>query len=413
MILVGYLNKFYNKFDLKLFYYKICNIKMNFDLFNSDTGNVWGCFKSFDDKASLILDETNDSDFEDDSKDNLDEDEPISISTQINSNDVFDDTVDEKTADDMYELDDFVGDIYACIDCKTYSLIYTEGQYVCTKCGLMQHKILSEGVEYRNYADSNKSSNPERVGMPTNEMLPESSLGTLISQRNTNNNIKRMVQYNSWHQMPYKERSLYKICCKITSKAKRCGLPNIIIERAKEFYNIIKDVNISRGNNRDGLIAACVYFACKDEKVPRSHKEIANVFEIRLQDMTKGIKNFREIWRIAKNSNDKISAEISNPIDYIDRYCSNLNASMEIKHIAEFIAVKSIMNNLVDDNTSPSIAAGSIFLACIITNQNITKKQVADACKTSEVTISKCFKKLNEKKLELLPKTVIFKYNVS
>ena len=71
-------------------------------------------------------------------------------------------------------------------------------------------------------------------------MLPESSLGTLIKQRAyDNNSIKRMVQYNSWHQMPYKERSLYKICCKIASCSKMNGLPTIIIERAKEFYNII------------------------------------------------------------------------------------------------------------------------------------------------------------------------------
>ena len=46
-------------------------------------------------------------------------------------------------------------------------------------------------------------------------------------------------------------------------------------------------------------------------------------------------------------------------------------------------------------------------------NQNITKKQVAVACKTSEVTISKCFKKLNEKRFELLPRDVVKEYNVT
>ena len=102
----------------------------------------------------------------------------------------------------------------------------------------------------------------------------------------------------------------------------------------------------------------------------------------------------------------------SNPIDFIERYCSNLPIPKNIKYIAEFIAIKSIFKNLVDDNTAPSVAAGSIFLACNHTNQNISKKQVAIACKTSEVTISKCFKKLNEKRFELLPEDIIKEYKV-
>ena len=79
-------------------------------------------------------------------------------------------------------------------------------------------------------------------------------------------------------------------------------------------------MNISRGDNRDGIIAACVYFACKDEKVPRSSKEIAGYFDIKLQDMTRGIKKFRDNWRLAKTHTDTLKTTSSNPIDFIDRY---------------------------------------------------------------------------------------------
>ena len=47
------------------------------------------------------------------------------------------------------------------------------------------------------------------------------------------------------------------------------------------------------------------------------------------------------------------------------------------------------------------------FLVINLLNYPITKKNVAIACKISEVTISKCFKKLNNHKLELLPKKFI------
>lgn len=303
---------------------------------------------------------------------------------------------------------------YACTDCNSYNLMYCDGQLHCGDCSVMQNKRLSHEAEYRFYGtNDSRSMNPERVGMPTNSLLPKSSIGTLIQQRSFDNaSIKRMVQYNSWNQMPYKERALYKICCNIKNKSIRGGLPTIIIERAKELYNIVKEVNISRGDNRAGLIAACVWIACKDIGVPRSSKEIAQIFEIELKDMTRGIKFFRENWRLAETGTDKISRDSSNPLNFIDRYCSPLPISKDVKHIAEFIAVKSIFENLVDDNTAPSIAAGSIFLAAIITGNNITKKQVADSCKTSEVTISKCYKKLNESRLSILPRVIIEKYNI-
>lgn len=305
------------------------------------------------------------------------------------------------------DCDDLLNEHF-CVDCKSSNLLYEDGGLSCGSCGVKQPKKLSHDAEYRFYGSTDtRSSNPERVGMPTSQLLPEASMGSLIQQRHFDNSaMKRMVQYNSWNQMPYKERSLYKICCRITNRSSRAGLPPIIIDRAKELYSIVKEVNISRGDNRDGLIAACVWFACKDIGVPRSSKEVAEIFDIKLQDMTKGIKFFRENWRLASNS-DHISNESSNPLNYIERYCSPLPVNINVKHLAEFIAVKAILENYVDDNTAPSIAAGSIFLACQVLGNNISKKQVAESCKTSEVTISKCFKKLNDYRKNLLPKAIL------
>lgn len=317
------------------------------------------------------------------------------------------DSLSNKLSIEEYEMD-------VCYDCKSFSLIYKDGQYICSKCGLMQHKMLSEEAEYRIYSNgegNSRGGNPERVGMATNSMLPESSLGTMIAKRGDNkSSIKKMIQYNSWHQMPYKERSLYRICMRITTLCKQAGIANIIIERAKEFYNIIRDVNTCRGDNRDSIIAACVYFACKDEKVPRSSKEIATIFNIELHDMTKGIKYFRDIWRLANKRQENIHMESSNPIDYIERYCSELHVDNYVRHIAEFVAIKSMFYNYVEDNTTPSIAAGSIFIACHVTGQEILKKNVADACKTSEVTISKCFKKLYPYLKDILPTEIYNNY---
>ena len=70
--------------------------------------------------------------------------------------------------------------------------------------------------------NDNKMSNPERVGMPANYMLPQSSSSTLISQRSFDKqHIKRTVQYNrSVSDAIQRERSLYKTCCLISDRCK-------------------------------------------------------------------------------------------------------------------------------------------------------------------------------------------------
>jgi len=326
-----------------------------------------------------------------------------------------------KTMPDMFDIFSSFKDssiknnttnINLCEHCNTNSLVYQDGTYYCSICGIYQNKTLSQDVE-RYYGElDNKSSNPERLGMPTNVLLPESSLGSLISM-NSSISFKKMIQYNIWNSMPYKERSQLKVFTEIASKAKLQGIPKIIVEQAKTYYKVISENSIHRGSNRSGLIAACMYMACQKENVPRSTKEVASLFKINIQDMTKGCKKFKEIFRL--NNIEIVKINSSNPLDYIDRFCSNLQLSDDIKYVCEFVAIKSLssQHNIVEDNTSPSIAAGTIFLVVNLLNYLITKKNVAQACKISEVTISKCYKKLYKYKLELLPKIFIKTHNIS
>ena len=98
-----------------------------------------------------------------------------------NSNvwDMFKEFNDENISDEFEnfncELDNDLQESYGCEECKTFTLVYQDGHHVCNNCGLIQQKKLSHEAEYRFYGDNdNKSSNTERVGLPSNNMLPES-----------------------------------------------------------------------------------------------------------------------------------------------------------------------------------------------------------------------------------------------
>lgn len=297
-----------------------------------------------------------------------------------------------------------------CENCNTNTLMYDSGSMFCTTCGVYQNKTLSNDTEYRFYGESDsKSSNPERIGMPTNILLPESSIGSMISFRPGEKfNFRKMRMYDSWNKMPYKERSQYNVFNNISRIAKKNDLPPIIIEEAKAFYKIISECSISRGANRNGLIASCIFMACKKENVPRTSKEIAEIFNIELHDMTRGCKKFKELIRINEKEN-QVQNYNSNPLDYIDRFCSKINVSQNIKNICEYVSIMIMIkfSHIINDNTSPSIAALSIFIVCDYCKINVSKKQISINCKISEVTISKCYKKIQPFIRFILPKDIL------
>jgi len=266
-----------------------------------------------------------------------------------------------------------------------------EGLITCSICGNTINNIV-DSPEWKNYENGK---NGTRCGMPVNTLLPKSSLGTIISNKNGNN--YRINMYQKWNSMPYKERSLYKIFNAIDDVCNSNSLPTIIATTSKSLYKTISETKISRGKNRQGIIAACVYNACKECNVPRSNKEISSFFEIDPKIMTKGCKNFTEIFRMSNQRDKRIQSQKNITIcDFIDRFCSKLNLSdLDTNHIMKLSEICN-KDSIINENTPPSMASGCILLYIKLIDSNISKKEISEICRISEVTINKCYKKIKE-----------------
>lgn len=261
-------------------------------------------------------------------------------------------------------------------------------------------------AEWRWYgADDNKASDPTRCGLPTNELLPDSSLGSIISnQSNESYDMKLIKKYHMWNSMSYRERTLYNIFDNITVNAVNNGIPASIIDEAKAFYKKVSESRISRGENRSGLIATSIYMSCKSNGVPRSTKEIAKIFNLKVTTMTKGCKKFQEIL--------KTRLDATSPIDFIKRFCSKLGITPEMRAICEHVIEKADENNIVSESTPPSVAAGCIYLVNTHCSLGLTKKNLSDACEISQVTLTKTYKKLYAHRGILFPNDIIHRYNI-
>ena len=284
------------------------------------------------------------------------------------------------------------------------------GQVICCKCNNIITNILTN-PEWRYYGTSdNKSGDPTRCGMPVNQLLPVSSLGSTIACK-YNKDMQKIKKYQSWNGMPYKERSMWRVFLDIDGVCKKNNLLPVISETAKSLYKEVASLKISRGKNRQGIIASCVFYACKECKVPRSANEIAFYFSIKPSIITKGCKQFNEIMRKSKSNKNRVLESSSITLyDFIDRFCNKLELSQEDITNIKLICDNSEKLKLISENTPPSMAAGCIYLYLKMNNRTIHKKDLSDVCKISEVTVNKCYKKLEIHKDKLykhIPKKTI------
>lgn len=304
-----------------------------------------------------------------------------------------------------------------CECCESILMVTDEGFLACKNptCGVLYKDMLDQSAEWRFYgADDNSNSDPTRCGMPINPLLKESSYGCkVLCPASSSYEMKKIRRYTDWQSMPYKEKSQYEEFQKITILAQNAGLPKLIIDEAMIVHKKISEAKTFRGCNRDGIIAATIYISCRINNYPRSAKEIATIFFLDHTSATKGCKNATTIINELEHSlsnSDKTLFSKTTPSSFIERYCSKLGINNELTKVCKFIALIIEKRELIPENTPHSIAAGIVYYTAQICNLNICKKKVSIVSEISEVTINKCFKKLEQLKMELIPKQILNKY---
>jgi len=304
-----------------------------------------------------------------------------------------------------------------CHCCNTALFITEEGFQACSNksCGVI-YKVIDQGAEWRFYGgDDNQSSDPTRCGMPINPLLEQSSYGCkILCPAKSTYEMRKIRRYTEWQSMPYNEKMRYDEGQRISILANQGGIPQMIIDEAMRLHKKISDAKSFRGLNRDGIIAATIYVAARINGYPRSAKEIATIFHLDNTSATRGCRNAISIINELENemeNSEKTSLGQTTPSSFIERYCSHLNINAELTKLCKFIAQKIQKNNLIPENTPNSIASGILYFVAQKCNLNVSKRSVHNVSDVSEVTINKCFKKLEELQDQLIPKVIIDKYN--
>lgn len=287
-----------------------------------------------------------------------------------------------------------------CTGCNSINLDFdsSRGIVVCLDCSLINRELLDRNPDWNNFKDGKNT--VSRCGCPTNYFLPKSSLGTKVK----NGRFSRISMLEKWGQMPYKERSLLNVLQDIERKCKARNVTGSIIENAKILFKHINDSKhieglnegkniIIRGLNRQCLIAACVFNGATLQNIPLSPKEISEIFNISEKQVTRGCRKFRDILK----KHDVLQyIKSSQSHDFIARkaYVKKLNLENSHIDVAKKIARNVKKLDIAPDHQPRSIAAGSVMLMSHILDLNISKKNISETFRISQVTIMKTYRKI-------------------
>ena len=308
---------------------------------------------------------------------------------------------------------------YVCTECKTDThVLIDEDEVTCTACGTHLGYLIDSSAEYRWFGSDDRGPDPSRVGNPLNPLLPESSLGTrILSKPGDNKAMRRIRQYHLWNIMPYRERTLWSVFEGLQVRASNAGISVAIVEETKQLYAQVSPLCICRGQQKDALLAACLFESLKRHNTPRRPVEIATIFQIDVKLITRGVKQFSGLLEEHLHAEAKAAAPVAaaaakagfttekkpeTPSTSFKHYLEPAVYKLETPRslhgaILEFAGkIGDAIDELgiCPETTPSSLAASALALTCEKFNLEKSNAEVAKVCAISAATLQKCLKRI-------------------
>ena len=274
-----------------------------------------------------------------------------------------------------------------CPECGGEPVTIDEkGEIVCCQCGLViSERNLDISHSGKRAFTKQEKETRERTGSPISILLPDMGLSTIIDKTNIKSpDLKRAAKWNS--RMTWDKRNMLIATTELKRIGSNLNLPNHVKKAAIRLYIEAFKKKLLRGRSINGMVAACLYFACRENKIPRTLQEI-------LDQTAVNAKNVRRCYRtIIRELNLKVPS--TDPISLIPRYIAELDLDTK----AEKNTIKILQSFTSKFSTSgkdpKGLCAGALYLVCRKNNKKISQKEIANLVGVTEVTLRSRYKEL-------------------
>ncbi|TFF97170.1 MAG: transcription initiation factor IIB [Promethearchaeota archaeon] len=267
--------------------------------------------------------------------------------------------------------------------------IQSKGEIVCGQCGLViSERLLDIYHSGKRAFTKQEKEKRERTGSPISILLPDMGLSTVIDKNNIKNpDLKRAAKWNS--RMTWDKRNMLIATTELKRIGSNLNLPGHIKKSAIRLYKEAFKKKLLRGRSINGMVAACLYFACREKKIPRTLQEI-------LDETSVNAKNVRRCYRtIIRELNLKVPS--TDPISLIPRFIAELNLDADVEKTTVNILQTFISNYSTSGKDPKGLCAGALYLVCKVRNKRISQKEIANLVGVTEVTLRSRYKELIKK----------------
>jgi transcription initiation factor TFIIB len=178
-------------------------------------------------------------------------------------------------------------------------------------------------------------------------------LSTIIDKsRIKSPDLKRAAKWNS--RMTWDKRNMLIATTELKRIASNLNLPDHVKKAAIRLYINAFKMKLLRGRSINGMVAACLYFACRERKVPRTLQEI-------LDESSISAKNVRRCYRtLIRELNLRVPS--TDPISLIPKYVAELGLDADV----EKMTIKTLQIFISKYSTSgkdpKGLCAGALYL---------------------------------------------------
>jgi transcription initiation factor TFIIB len=279
-----------------------------------------------------------------------------------------------------------------CPSCSKTKILTDEntGEMFCSDCGFVINDRLEDtGAEWRSFA--NDQTNRSRAGAGTSITIHDMGLSTVIGRDNRDStgrplsssmksSIERLRTWDNRTQANTSaDKNLRQALSEMNKLKDKLALGDVIIEKSAYIYRKAMEKKLVRGRSIQGLVAACVYAACRNTETPRTLDDIALGMNIRRKDVARCYRLvFREL---------DLKMPIVDPIKGISRIASIAGLNEKTKRKAVSILHQAKKLGIVAGKDPMGIAASALYLACISNGETKSQKEISVASGVTEVTI--------------------------
>lgn len=289
----------------------------------------------------------------------------------------------------------------SCPECNG-QIVHDEehGETTCEDCGLvLDEGAIDHGPEWRAF-DTKEQHEKKRVGAPTTHLMHDKGLSTTISWQNKDaygrlvgkEKRAKLHRLRRWDERfrtkDAHERNLKQAFNEIQRMASALGLPQPVRETAAVIYRRAVEQELLPGRSIEAMATAALYAAARQHETPRTLVDCTAVSRV------EQLPTQRAYWYLSRELGLQIKP--ADPIQYVSQFGSALDVSDEAIHQARELLTTAKTQNVHSGRKPAGLAAGALYAASHLTNEQVTQMTVSEVTGISRMTIRARYQELLE-----------------